>query len=153
MPDMSLRESRRVQRINVEGVLQPFRAAACHKAEHGGGGSLVATANYCSLEGAVRIAAMVLRTAQSLRSCARWPRSWRAAKIRPNTMMPRWIASEMVWRCFGSDEFAAASLPRVQARRCGTADDIGGTAVYLTSDAPACTTGEQFIIDRSYTKF
>jgi NAD(P)-dependent dehydrogenase (short-subunit alcohol dehydrogenase family) len=54
LTDMTLEEFRRVQRINVDGVFLTFRAAARHMAEHGQGGSLVATASTAALEGAAR---------------------------------------------------------------------------------------------------
>ena len=39
-------------------------------------------------------------------------------------------------------------------QQCGlTADDFGGIAVYLASSASGYTSGEQFVIDGSYTKF
>ena len=54
LTDMSLEEFRRVQRINVDGVFLTFRAAARHMAQHGQGGSLVATASTAAVEGAAR---------------------------------------------------------------------------------------------------
>lgn len=151
--EMSLEEFRRVQRINVEGVFLTFRAAARHMAEHGAGGSLVATASTAAVEGAARnshygaskgaVTAMVRALAVEL---ARH-------RVRVNAILPGWITTDMTERSFGNDKFASAVLPRVPARRWGTADDFGGMAVYLASDASAYTTGEQFIIDGGYTKF
>ena len=74
-------------------------------------------------------------------------------KIRVNSVLPGWIATDMTERAFGNDKFAAAVLPRIPARRWGQIDDFGGIAVYLASDAAGYTTGEQFIIDGGYTKF
>jgi NAD(P)-dependent dehydrogenase (short-subunit alcohol dehydrogenase family) len=59
----------------------------------------------------------------------------------------------MTEKAVGNDKFAAAVMPRIPARRWGEIDDFGGIAVYLASDAPAYTTGEQFVIDGGYTKF
>ena len=150
---MSLDEFRRVQRVNVEGVFLTFRAAARHMAEHGEGGSLVATASTAAVEGAARsshygaskgaVTAFVRALAVEL---ARH-------KIRVNSVLPGWIATDMTERAFNNEKFAAAVLPRIPARRWGTIDDFGGIAVYLASDAAAYTTGEQFIIDGGYTKF
>jgi NAD(P)-dependent dehydrogenase (short-subunit alcohol dehydrogenase family) len=151
--DMSLDEFRRVQRINVEGVFLTFRAAARHMADHGQGGSLVATASTAAVEGAARnshygaskgaVTAFVRALAVEL---ARH-------KIRVNSILPGWIVTEMTERSVGNDKFAGAVMPRIPARRWGQIDDFGGIAVYLASDAAAYTTGEQFIIDGGYTKF
>ena len=151
--EMSLDEFRRVQRVNVEGVFLTFRAAARHMAEHGEGGSLVATASTAAVEGAARsshygaskgaVTAFVRALAVEL---ARH-------KIRVNSVLPGWISTDMTARAFGNEKFSAAVMPRIPARRWGTIDDFGGIAVYLASDAAAYTTGEQFIIDGGYTKF
>ena len=153
LTDMSLDEFRRIQRINVEGVFLTFRAAARHMAARGEGGVLVATASTAALEGAARnchygaskgaVTSLVRALAVEL---ARH-------RIRVNSILPGWVATEMTERSFGNEKFAAAVLPRVPARRWGAPDDFGGIAVYLASDASAYTTGEQFTIDGGYTKY
>jgi NAD(P)-dependent dehydrogenase (short-subunit alcohol dehydrogenase family) len=151
--DMSLEEFRRVQRINVEGVFLTFRAAARHMAEHGQGGSLVATASTAALEGAARnshygaskgaVTSLVRALAVEL---ARH-------QIRVNSILPGWIVTDMTERAVHDEKFAGAVLPRIPARRWGGIDDFGGIAVYLASAASAYATGEQFVIDGGYTKF
>lgn len=153
MMEMSLDEFRRIQRINVEGVFLTFRAAARHMAAHGQGGSLVATASTAAIEGAARnshygaskgaVTAYVRALAVEL---ARH-------RIRVNSILPGWIATEMTAASFANPKFAAAVHPRIPARRWGNIDDFGGVAVYLASDASSYTTGEQFVIDGGYTKF
>ena len=153
LTDMSLEEFRRVQRVNVEGVFLTLRAAARHMAQHGQGGSLVATASTAAVEGAARnahygaskgaVTAMVRALAVEL---ARH-------RIRVNSILPGWIETEMTQRSFANPKFAEAVLPRVPARRWGSIDDFGGIAVYLASDASSYATGEQFMIDGGYTKF
>lgn len=151
--EMTLEEFRRVQRINVEGVFLTLRAAARHMAAHGQGGSLVATASTAAVEGAARnshygaskgaVTSMVRALAVEL---ARH-------KIRVNSILPGWIVTDMTERAVANEKFANAVLPRIPARRWGGADDFGGIAVYLASDASAYATGEQFVIDGGYTKF
>jgi NAD(P)-dependent dehydrogenase (short-subunit alcohol dehydrogenase family) len=153
LTDMTLEEFRRVQRVNVEGVFLTLRAAARHMAQHGQGGSLVATASTAAVEGAARnahygaskgaVTAMVRALAVEL---ARH-------RIRVNSILPGWIETEMTQRSFSNPRFADAVLPRVPARRWGTIDDFGGIAVYLASEASSYATGEQFLIDGGYTKF
>ena len=153
MTEMTLEEFRRVQRINVEGVFLTFRAAARHMAQHGQGGSLVATASTAAVEGAARnshygaskgaVTSFVRALAVEL---ARH-------KVRVNSILPGWIVTEMTERSVGNEKFAAAVMPRIPARRWGEGDDFGGVAVYLASSASSYTTGEQFVIDGGYTKF
>lgn len=151
--DMGLEEFRRVQRVNVEGVFLTFRAAARHMAEHGQGGSLVATASTAAVEGAARnshygaskgaVTSMVRALAVEL---ARH-------RIRVNSILPGWIVTDMTEKSVSNPKFAEAVLPRIPARRWGEIDDFGGIAVYLASAAAGYTTGEQFLIDGGYTKF
>jgi NAD(P)-dependent dehydrogenase (short-subunit alcohol dehydrogenase family) len=151
--DMSLEEFRRVQRVNVEGVFLTLRAAARHMVQQGRGGSLVATASTAAVEGAARnshygaskgaVTAMVRALAVEL---ARH-------KIRVNSILPGWIETDMTEKSIGNPKFADAVLPRIPARRWGSIEDFGGIAVYLSSDASAYATGEQFLIDGGYTKF
>jgi NAD(P)-dependent dehydrogenase (short-subunit alcohol dehydrogenase family) len=153
LTEMTLEEFRRVQRINVEGVFLTLRAAARHMAQHGQGGSLVATASTAAVEGAARnshygaskgaVTAFVRALAVEL---ARH-------RIRVNSILPGWIATDMTDRAVHNPKFADAVLPRIPARRWGEIDDFGGIAVYLASDASSYATGEQFLIDGGYTKF
>lgn len=151
--DMTLTEFRRVQRINVDGVFLTLRAAARHMAEHGQGGSLVATASTAAVEGAARnshygaskgaVTSMVRALAVEL---ARH-------KIRANSILPGWIVTDMTERSVTNEKFVNAVMPRIPARRWGEKEDFGGIAVYLASSASSYHTGEQFLIDGGYTKF
>jgi NAD(P)-dependent dehydrogenase (short-subunit alcohol dehydrogenase family) len=153
LTEMTLEDFRRIQRINVEGVFLTFRAAARHMAQHGQGGSLVATASTAAVEGAARnshygaskgaVTSMVRALAVEL---ARH-------KIRVNSILPGWIVTEMTERSVQNARFAEAVMPRIPARRWGEIEDFGGIAVYLASKASAYATGEQFLIDGGYTKF
>jgi NAD(P)-dependent dehydrogenase (short-subunit alcohol dehydrogenase family) len=153
LTDMTLEEFRRVQRVNVEGVFLTLRAAARHMAQHGRGGSLVATASTAAVEGAARnshygaskgaVTSFVRALAVEL---ARH-------KVRVNSILPGWIVTDMTERSVHNPKFAEAVLPRIPARRWGEIDDFGGIAVFLASDASSYTTGEQFVIDGGYTKF
>lgn len=153
LAEMTLEEFRRVQRVNVEGVFLTFRAAARHMAAHGQGGSLVATASTAALEGAARnshygaskgaVTSMVRALAVEL---ARH-------RIRVNSILPGWIVTDMTEQSVQNPKFADAVIPRIPARRWGQADDFGGIAVYLASDASSYATGEQFVIDGGYTKY
>src|SRR5512133_3307044 len=118
--DMSLEEFQRVQRVNVEGVFLTFRAAARQMAQHGQGGSLVATASTAALEGAARnshygaskgaVTSFVRALAMEL---ARH-------RIRVNSVLPGWIETEMTDRSFSNEKFAANVMPRIPMRRWGS---------------------------------
>ena len=153
LTDMTLEEFRRVQRVNVEGVFLTFRAAARHMAQHGQGGSLVATASTAAIEGAARnshYGASKGAVTSMVRALAV---EWARHNIRVYATLPGGIVTERTERSVNNEKFADAVLPRIPARRWGDIDDFGGIAVYLASPASGYTTGEQFVIDGGYTKF
>ena len=153
LTEMTLEEFRRVQRVNVEGVFLTFRAAARHMAQHGEGGSLVATASTAAIEGAARNS----HYGASKGAVTSYVRALAVElarhRIRVNSILPGWIVTDMTERSVQNPKFADAVLPRIPARRWGEIDDFGGIAVYLASDASAYATGEQFVIDGGYTKY
>ena len=146
-------EFRRVMRVNLDGVFFTFRAASRHMIARGAGGSLAVTASTAAVEGAARNShygaskGAVTSYARALAvELARY-------RIRVNSILPGWIESDMTNGIFGDEKFASAVLPRVPLRRWGTADDFGGIAVYLASDASSYMTGADLLIDGGYTKF
>ncbi|HEX2547633.1 MAG TPA: SDR family oxidoreductase [Ramlibacter sp.] len=153
LTEMTLEEFRRVQRVNVEGVFLTFRAAARHMAQHGQGGSLVATASTAAVEGAARNS----HYGASKGAVTSYVRALAVElarhRIRVNSILPGWIVTDMTQRSVQNPKFADAVMPRIPARRWGESDDFGGIAVYLASDASSYATGEQFVIDGGYTKF
>jgi len=153
LTEMTLDEFRRVQRVNVEGVFLTFRAAARHMAQHGQGGSLVATASTAAIEGAARNS----HYGASKGAVTSYVRALAVElarhRIRVNSILPGWIVTDMTERSVQNPKFADAVLPRIPARRWGEIDDFGGIAVFLASDASSYATGEQFVIDGGYTKY
>jgi NAD(P)-dependent dehydrogenase (short-subunit alcohol dehydrogenase family) len=153
LTEMTLDEFRRVQRVNVEGVFLTFRAAARHMAQHGQGGSLVATASTAAVEGAARNSQYGASKGAVTSFVRALAVELARHQIRVNSILPGWIVTDMTERSVPNPKFAEAVLPRIPARRWGEIDDFGGIAVYLASDASKYATGEQFVIDGGYTKF
>lgn len=150
---MSHDEFQRVMRINLDGVFFTFRAAARHMIERGSGGSLIATASTAAIEGAARNS----HYGASKGAVTSYVRALAVElarhRIRVNSILPGWIESDMTSGVFGEPKFANAVLPRIPLRRWGTADDFGGIAVFLASDASSYMTGADLLIDGGYTKF
>ena len=150
---MTHEEFRRVMRVNLDGVFFTFRAASRHMIGRGEGGSLVVTASTAAVEGAARNS----HYGASKGAVTSYARALAVElarhRIRVNSILPGWIESEMTSGVFGDSKFANAVLPRVPLRRWGSADDFGGIAVYLASDASSYMTGADLLIDGGYTKF
>src|SRR5262245_45202990 len=73
--------------------------------------------------------------------------------IRANSLVIGWTESEMTAPAFAWKKFADNVMPRIPMRRWGTPADLGGIAVYLTSDASSWHTGDIIRIDGGYTVY
>jgi len=70
-----------------------------------------------------------------------------------NSIVPGWIATDMTQGAQDSEVFTSKVTSRVPQRRWGNAEDLGGIAVYLASDAAKYHSGDNFIIDGGYATF
>ncbi len=151
--EMTTAEWRRVLRVNLDGVFFTLRAAARHMTARSGGGSLVVVSSLAAIEGAARgqhyaatkggVISMIRGLAVELARHG----------VRANAVLPGWIDTPLTERTFASEAMQRKVLPRVPIRRWGTAEDFGGIAVYLASDASAYHTGDTIIIDGGYRVF
>jgi NAD(P)-dependent dehydrogenase (short-subunit alcohol dehydrogenase family) len=143
--------------VNLDGAFYTLRAAARHmveRAEAGDpGGRLIGTASLAALSGAARNehyaatkGALVSMIRAMAVEFARWG-------VTANSVLPGWIETEMTAPAFNWDKFRDAVLPRIPVRRWGKAEDFGGIAVYLMSDASAYHTADSLLIDGGYWVF
>jgi NAD(P)-dependent dehydrogenase (short-subunit alcohol dehydrogenase family) len=152
---ISIEDFRRMQDVNVYGVLTTLREAARnmvdrHKAGDSGG-SLVAVASTAAIHGAARnehygatkgaVVAMIRAMAVELA-----PKG-----IRANTICPGWIRSEMTTGLQAWDKFNDNVISRVPVGGWGDGEDFAGIAVYLASKASRFHTGDTIVIDGGYT--
>ncbi len=76
--------------------------------------------------------------------------AWASEGIRVNAIAPGWITTELT-RGIASDEArSAAILARTPLKRWGEPADIGGSVVYLCSEAARFVTGTVLPIDGGY---
>jgi NAD(P)-dependent dehydrogenase (short-subunit alcohol dehydrogenase family) len=76
--------------------------------------------------------------------------AWAAEGIRVNAIAPGWITTELT-RGIASDEArSTAILARTPLQRWGEPSDIGGSVVYLCSEAARFVTGTVLPIDGGY---
>ncbi len=155
--ELETAEWRRVLSVNLDGAFFTFRAAARHMVERAKagdpGGRLVGIASLAAISGAARsqhyaatkggLIAMIRALAVELARHS----------ITANAILPGWIETPMTEKTFAWDRFAEAVKPRIPARRWGTKEDFGGVAVYLSSDASAYQSGDDFIVDGGYWRF
>jgi NAD(P)-dependent dehydrogenase (short-subunit alcohol dehydrogenase family) len=155
--DMPLDVFRKVNAVNTEGVFLTFREAGKHmidRAQKGdAGGSLIVIASTAGLEGAARNSAYGASKGAVMSFTRAIAVELARYGIRANSVAPGWIATEMTQPAQDSKVFNEKVITRVPIRRWGRAEEFGGIAVYLASDASAYHTGDNIVIDGGYTKF
>lgn len=152
--ERSLEEWKAMFQINLDAAFHVLQTAARHMVENAdagrSGGRLVATSSIGALFGAARnehygaskaaLNALIRALAVEL---ARYG-------ITANAILPGYADTEMTQDLFQNDKFVKAVMPRIPMRRFGRANDFGGIAVYLMSDASAYHTADYFVIDGGY---
>ena len=155
--DFTMDEWRRVMRVNLDGAFSTAQAAVrVMKAQferEGTGGSLLFSSSGSAFSGQMKgqhygaskagINAMMKAIAVEHARHA----------IRANSLIIGWTESDMTAPAFAWQKFADNVIPRIPMRRWGKPEDMGGIAVYLTSDASLWHTGDIICIDGGYHSF
>jgi NAD(P)-dependent dehydrogenase (short-subunit alcohol dehydrogenase family) len=151
--EMTSAEWRRVLGVNLDGAFYTLRAAARHMTGRPGGGSLVVTASLAAISGQARGEHYAASKGGLISMMKALAVELARHGVRANAIVPGWIDTPMTERTLRWDRFVEKVLPRVPVRRWGAAEDFGGIAVYLASDASVYHTGDTFVIDGGYSVF
>ena len=144
---------RRVMGINLDGTFFTFREAVKHMIERGGGGRLIGTSSTSAIHGAARNEAYAASKGAMLAMVRGLSVELARYGITANSIIPGWIETAMTAPRVGDEKFEDRVMKRVPVRRWGKPEDFAGLAIYLTSDASAYQTGEEFVVDGGYTRF
>lgn len=150
--DMTTEEWRWVFGVNMEGVFWTFREAVKHMKPRGAG-SLVVTSSVSADSGAPRMEHYAATKAGVRAMIQGLAVEYGRHGIRANAIAPGWVVTGMTDSFIESDRFEDTVKPRIPAGRWGTAEDFGGIAVYLASDASSWHTGDTITIDGGYLQF
>ena len=134
--------------INLNGTMRVCAAARPLLARTAG--TIVNTASMLSFFGGGLVPAYSASkggVAQLTKSLAI---AWAAEGIRVNAIAPGWISTELTRGLTGDETRSAAILSRTPMKRWGEPADIGGSIVYLCSDAARFVTGIVLPIDGGY---
>jgi NAD(P)-dependent dehydrogenase (short-subunit alcohol dehydrogenase family) len=155
--DITIEDFRRMEDINLHGVLFTLREAARHMVERAKagdpGGSLVAVASTAAIHGAARNEHYGATKGAVVSMCRAMAVELGRYKIRVNSICPGWIRSEMTAGAQSWDKFNESVISRVPIGGWGDGEDFAGIAVYLASAASRFHTGDSIVIDGGYTIF
>jgi NAD(P)-dependent dehydrogenase (short-subunit alcohol dehydrogenase family) len=155
--DFTMEEWRRVMRVNLDGAFSTAQAAVrAMKAQFerdGTGGSIVFSSSGSAFQGQQKGQHYGASKAGINAMMAAIAVEHARHAIRANSLVIGWTESEMTAPAFAWKKFADNVMPRIPMRRWGTPADLGGVAVYLTSDASSWHTGDIIRIDGGYTVY
>ena len=152
--DMSEDEWRRVMRVNLDGAFYIAQEAVKQMvSQDPQGGSVVFTTSgsawYGQQKGQHYGASKAGLNAMMRAIAVEHARH----RIRATSLVIGWTESEMTAPSFAYKKFADNVIPRIPMRRWGQPSDLGGIAVYLTSDASSWHTGDIITLDGGYSIF
>lgn len=141
--------------INLDGAFHVLQLAARHmvaNAKAGNpGGRLIATSSIGALFGAARNEHYGASKAGLVGLMRALAVELARYGITANSILPGYTVTDMTEELMSNEKFQSAVMPRLPMRRFGKADDFGGIAVYLMSDASSYHTADSFVIDGGYT--
>ncbi|WP_442580854.1 SDR family NAD(P)-dependent oxidoreductase [Mesorhizobium sp. ASY16-5R] len=140
----------RIVETNLKGAFFAAQAAAKRMAASGKGGAII---NLCSLTSYVGIPTAVAYGSSKtglLGMTRALATEWAPLGIRVNAIAPGYFHTAMTDVFYQDAEWQKAMLAKIPQRRFGTMQDIGGTVVFLASDASAYVTGHCIPIDGGY---
>ena len=126
--EMTAEQWRRVLRVNLDGALYTFRAAARHMMERGGDGVLVGTASLAAIEGSPRSEHYAATKGGMISMVRALAVEFARHNIRAHAILPGWIETDMTQRLTTNEKFHDRVMPRIPMRRWGRGDDFGGIA-------------------------
>ncbi len=151
--DSSTEDYRKVMAANLDGAYFTLRETAGVLVDQGTGGSMIVTSSLGAIQGAGRNQAYAATKAGVLALANGCAVELARHRIRVNSVLPGWIATDMTGPLQDSETFESHVISRVPLGRWGTPEDFAGIAVYLASDASAFQTGSSTLIDGGYSIF
>lgn len=151
--DITLEDFKRIEDVNIHGVLFTMREAARHMIERGEGGSLVAIASTSAIHGAARNEHYAATKGAVVTMARAMAVELARHKISVNSICPGWTRSDMTEAAQGWDKFTDKVIARVPMKGWADGEDFAAIAAYLASDASRYHTGDTIVIDGAYTIF
>lgn len=149
--DITLEDFKRMEDVNLHGVLFTLREAARHMIERGEGGSLVAIASTSAIHGAARNEHYAATKGAVVTMARAMAVELARHKISVNSICPGWTRSDMTEGAQAWDKFNEKVISRVPMKGWADGEDFAAIAAYLASDASRYHTGDTIVIDGAYT--
>lgn len=135
--------------VNLTGTMR-MCVAARSLLKASASASIVNTASMLSYFGGAMVPAYAASKGGVVQLTKSLAIAWASEGIRVNAIAPGWITTELTRSLSNDAERSAAILARTPMQRWGEPADIGGSVVFLTSEAAGFVTGVVLPIDGGY---
>ena len=136
-----------VMDVNLKTVFMMSQALARRVFASGRSARIVNVASLLSFQGGIRVASYTASKSGLAGLTRVLANEWAAKGINVNAIAPGYIETNNTEALRNDPERSADILKRIPAGRWGRAEDIGGTAVFLASDAANYVHGAIFPVD------
>jgi len=144
--DVSLSDWRRVQAVNLDSVFALSQAVGRQMTARGSG-KVITIASLLSFQGGINVSGYTTSKHAVAGLTKALANEWAPRGVNVNAIAPGYIATDNTQALRDDSSRATAILERIPAGRWGSADDIGGAAVFLASDAAAYVHGTVLPVD------
>lgn len=136
-----------VMDVNLKAVFFLCQAFARSAFKRGSGGSIINIASMLSFQGGIRVASYTASKSGVAGLTKLLANEWASKDINSNAIAPGYISTNNTVDLEADPERNNAILDRIPAGRWGDPNDIGGTAVFLASDAAKYINGAILNVD------
>lgn len=148
VPVLQLRTSGfdKIIRLNVDSTLYVCRAAGRHMTERGTG-SVINVASVAGLGAAPGMSHYGAAKAAVVSLTKSLAVEWATLGVRVNALCPGWTATDLNRFLWDDENASKAITADIPMSRWGRAEEMGGPAVFLASEASSFMTGQVLVVD------
>ncbi|WP_069870478.1 2-dehydro-3-deoxy-D-gluconate 5-dehydrogenase KduD [Fusibacter sp. 3D3] len=136
-----------VMNINVKTVFFFSQAVAKQFIKQGTGGKIINIASMLSFQGGIRVPSYTASKSGVKGITMLMANEWAKHNINANAIAPGYMATDNTAALRADEDRSAEILSRIPASRWGTPKDVGGTAVFLASEASNYINGFTIAVD------
>lgn len=135
-----------VMNVNIKSAFFMCQAAGKHMISNGGG-KIVNIASMLSFQGGIRVPSYTASKSGIAGITKLLANEWAAKNINVNAIAPGYMATDNTAQLRADPKRSAEILGRIPAERWGEPSDVGGTAVFLASNAAKYLNGAVIPVD------
>jgi NAD(P)-dependent dehydrogenase (short-subunit alcohol dehydrogenase family) len=143
--DTSVEDFDRVMAVNLRSQVALTGLSLPHIAERKG--SVILIASIGGIRGNAAVNAYALAKAGVAQLARNIAVQWGPRGVRANAISPGLIRTDLIAQLPQDTEFMQRRMQMTPLRRMGTAEEIGGAAVFLASPAGAFVNGHNLVVD------